>query len=187
MISLLVTTGKGEMVETSSVGRDGAAGLLCGFGECSSFTRALVQIPGSFTTIPAARFELATSRSAPIQQLIIRYTGKLMGEAHQTAACNAIHDGSARLCRWLLQSADRTGSDYLPLTQELLADMLGVRRTTITLLAQELQRSGIVRYSRGKISILDRAALEARACECYHVIKQASFALDDLSSKSAAG
>jgi CRP-like cAMP-binding protein len=95
----------------------------------------------------------------------------LWAEAQQNVACNAIHDGSSRLCRWLLQCADRTGSDQLLLTQEFLAEMLGVRRTTVTLLAQELQKQGILRYSRGRITILDRAALEARSCECYGTVK----------------
>ena len=95
-------------------------------------------------------------------------------KAQQNAACNAIHDGSSRLCRWLLQCADRTGSEQMLLTQELLAEMLGVRRTTVTLLAQELQKRGILRYSRGRITILDRAALEGCACECYEVIRKLS-------------
>jgi CRP-like cAMP-binding protein len=102
---------------------------------------------------------------------VLRYTEMLWAEAQQNAACNAIHDGYSRLCRWLLQCADRTGSEQLLLTQEFLAEMLGVRRTTVTLLAQELQKRGILRYSRGRITILDRAELEACACECYGAVK----------------
>lgn len=177
MISLLVTTGDGEMVETSSIGREGAVGLQSGLGERLSFTRAIVQIPGQFSVIAAKRFEQAVGYSTAIRNLVIHYTEVLWAEAQQTAACNAIHDGSSRLCRWLLQNADRTGSDQLPLTQEFLAEMLGVRRTTVTLLAQELQKRGVLRYSRGKITILDRAALEDRACECYRVIKHENLAL----------
>jgi CRP-like cAMP-binding protein len=171
MISQLVTTGDGDMVETSSIGREGGVGLQCGFGPRLSFTRATVQIPGRFSIISAARFEHAVSRSQGLRELILRYTEILWMEAQQNAACNAIHDGSSRLCRWLLQCADRTGSDQLLLTQEFLAEMLGVRRTTVTLLAQELQKRGILRYSRGRITILDRAALEACACECYAALK----------------
>jgi len=174
MISLLVTTGDGDMVETSSVGREGAVGVQCGNGPCLSFTRAIVQIGGNFWVISAPRFEAATSRSAELRELIFNYIETLWVEAQQNAACNAIHDGSSRLCRWLLQCADRTGSDQVPLIQEFLAEMLGVRRTTVTLLAQELQRRGIFRYSRGRITILDRAALEASACECYEVIRKLS-------------
>jgi CRP-like cAMP-binding protein len=137
IIALLVTTGEGDVVETSSIGREGAVGQQCGFGPRLSFTRAMVQIPGMFSAIPAARFEYATSRSAALRDLIVRYTEVQLAEAQQNAACNAIHDGLSRLCRWLLQCADRTGNDQLLLTQESLAEMLGVRRTTVTLLAQE--------------------------------------------------
>jgi CRP-like cAMP-binding protein len=175
MISLLVTTGgDGAMVETSSVGREGAVGVQCGNGPCLSFTRAIVQIGGNFLIISAPRFEAATSRSAELRELMFAYIETLWAEAQQIAACNAIHDGSSRLCRWLLQCANRTGSDRVPLTQEFLAEMPGVRRTTVTLLAQELQRRGILRYSRGRITILDRAALEACACDCYEVIRKLS-------------
>jgi CRP-like cAMP-binding protein len=170
MISLLVTTGEGDMVETSSIGREGAAGIQAALGPRSSFTRAIVQIPGKFSTIAAVRLEQAASRSPALKDLVYGYIESSWAEAQQIAACNAIHDGSSRLCRWLLQTADRLGSDQLLLTQEFLAEMLGVRRTTVTLLAQELQKRGIIRYSRGRITILDRGALAARACECYRVI-----------------
>jgi CRP-like cAMP-binding protein len=177
MISLLVTTGEGDVVETSSIGREGAVGLRCGFGPRLSFARATVHIPGKFSAISAARFEFATSRSAALRDLIVRYTEVQLAEAQQNAACNAIHDGSSRLCRWLLQCADRTGNEQLLVTQELLAEMLGLRRTTVTLLAQEMQRRGVVRYSRGRITILDRAKLEDCACECYEAIKHENLSL----------
>jgi len=174
MISLFVTTGDGDMIQTSSVGCEGAVGVQCGNGPCLSFTRAIVQIGGNFWVISAPRFEVATSRSAELRELIFAYIETLWAEAQQNAACNAIHDGSSRLCRWLLQCADQTGSDQVLLTQEFLAEMLGVRRTTVTLLAQELQKRGILRYSRGRITILDRAALEGCACDCYEVIRKLS-------------
>ena len=174
MISLLVSTSDGEVVETSSVGREGAVGLQCGFGPRVSLARAIVQIAGRFSVISAPCFELVTRHSAALGELIFDYIETLWAEAQQNAACNAIHDGSSRLCRWLLQCADRVGSEHLLLTQEFLAEMLGVRRTTVTLLAQELQKRGILRYSRGRITILNRAALEALACDCYEVIKKLS-------------
>jgi CRP-like cAMP-binding protein len=102
----------------------------------------------------------------------------LLAEALQLAACNAIHDASSRLCRWLLQSADHVNSPQLPLTQEFLAQMLGVRRTTVTLLAQELQKRGAVKYSRGKMTILNRKMLEDSACECYGVMQRQRLALN---------
>jgi CRP-like cAMP-binding protein len=170
MISLVVVA-EGETVETSSVGREGGVGLQCGFGPRFSFTRATVQIPGRFSMIGAARFQQAVDRHPALRELIVRHIESKWAEAQQNAGCNAAHDGSSRLCRWLLQCADRIGSDQLLLTQDFLAGMLGVRRTTVTLLAQELQKRGMVRYGRGRITIVDRRALEACACECYQAIK----------------
>lgn len=171
MISLLVVTRDGDMVETSTIGREGAVGLHGGFGERRSFTRATMQVPGRISTITTHRFRDLAFGSNAIRDMVARYTEVLWAEAQQIAACNAIHDASSRLCRWLLQSADRTGSNELPLTQEFLAQMLGVRRTTVTLLAQELQKKEIIAYSRGKLMIVDRKRLEACACECYQVIQ----------------
>jgi CRP-like cAMP-binding protein len=121
--------------------------------------------------VRAARFAQLVAGSAPLRELISRYTEVLWAEAQQLAACNAVHSTSRRLCRWLLQHADRSDGQQLPLTQELLAQMLGVRRTTVTLLAQSMQTKGIIRYRRGHIVILDRKQLEECACECYHVIQ----------------
>src|SRR5262245_33513283 len=171
MISLLVVTREGEAVETSVVGREGALGLQRGLGKRRSFTRATVQIAGRFLGITAYKFEQASAASAPLRDMISRYTEVLWAEAQQTTACNAIHDASSRLCRWLLQSAKCVGADHLTLTQEFLGQMLGVRRTTVTLLAQELQRKGAIKYSRGKISILSRSTLEACACECHQIMQ----------------
>jgi CRP-like cAMP-binding protein len=170
MISLLVVTRKGDMLETSTIGSEGAVGLHRGLGERWSFTRATVQVAGSFSTIAAAPFQRTVQRYPPIRDFIAAYTERLLLETQQTAACNAMHDASSRLCRWLLQSADRIDADPLPLTQEFLSHMLGVRRTTLTLLARALQQRGIIKYSRGKIRIVDRVLLEACACECYEVI-----------------
>jgi CRP-like cAMP-binding protein len=175
MISLLVVTRDGDMVETSTVGREGAVGLHRGFGARRSFTRAIVQIPGRFLVVSARDFQELTLRSSDIREMISLYTEILWTEAQQIAACNAVHDASSRLCRWLLQSADRVESDLLPLTQEFLAQMLGVRRTTVTLLAQELHRTGAIKYSRGKITVLNRHHLEASACECYQVIRRQTY------------
>jgi CRP-like cAMP-binding protein len=171
MVSLLVATGGGGMIETSSIGREGAVGLQCGFGPRLSLSRAVVQIPGKFSTISTSRFERTVSRTPALRDLIVRYTETLWCEAQQNAACNATHDGSSRLCRRLLQCSDHTGSDQLPLTQESLAEMLGMRRTTVTLLAQQLQNRGVLRYSRGRITVLDRAALQRHACGCYAAVK----------------
>jgi len=171
MISLVVITQQGQSVETAIIGREGALGAQRGFGKRQSFTRATVQIAGRFLTSAAHKFEMAATTSTPIREMIGRYTEVLWAQGQQTTACNAIHSASSRLCRWLLQSAQSVGSDHLALTQEFLGQMLGVRRTTVTLLAQELQRKGAIKYSRGKISILDRSTLEACACECHEIIQ----------------
>jgi CRP-like cAMP-binding protein len=172
IISLLVVTAHGGTVEISTIGREGALGLHRALGERRSFTRAIAQVAGYFSIITAARFERIINDNQSVRDLILRYTELLWAEAQQTAACNAVHDASSRLCRWLLQTSDRLESDMLPLTQEFLSQMLGVRRTTLTLLAQALQTKGAIRYTRGKIKIVDRAALETSACECYRVIRQ---------------
>jgi CRP-like cAMP-binding protein len=171
MISLLVVTKDGRGVEISTIGREGAVGLHGALGARLSFTRAITQIAGRFSTIRANSFAQFVRNHESVRDLITRYTEALWAEAQQIAACNAAHDASARLCRWLLQGADRTGSDELPLTQELIAQMLGVRRTTLTLLAQSLQRKGLIKYARGHITILDREKLKHNACECYSVIQ----------------
>jgi len=168
LISQVVSTSEGEVVETAMVGREGAVGLQSAFGQRLSFTRAMVLVGGTFYAIPAEQLRLALSEEA--KALVYRYVETELAEALQLAVCNAVHAGPARLARWLLQSAHRTGSELLLLTQEQISEMLGVRRTTITLLSQELQKRGAIKYSRGKITITDRQALQAAACECYGVI-----------------
>ena len=165
VVSLLILTANGETLETTMVGREGAVGLQGGFGTRFSFTRAIAQIGGRFTSVRASRFAELVDGDAAIHSLLSRYTEVLLAEAQQIAACNAVHSGISRLARCLLQSADRVGSDQLALTQETLAEMLGVRRTTVTLLAQALKEKGLIRYSRGHILITNRKNLEDCACE----------------------
>ena len=171
LISLLVVTLSGDTVETSTVGREGAVGLQGSFGQRFSFTRAITQIGGLFSVIGAARFAELVNGTPAVHNLISRYTEVQWAEAQQIAACNAVHDGVSRLARYLLQSADRIGRDELPLTQETLAQMLGVRRTTVTLLAKT-QAEGLIRYSRGHIVLTNRKGLENSACKCYHAVGQ---------------
>jgi CRP-like cAMP-binding protein len=171
LISLLVIGREGSAIETATVGREGAVGLHGGLGGRRSFTRATTQIGGRFSTIRAERFEHIANGSAPVRDLIQRHTEVALAEAQQTAACNAIHEAGPRLCRRLLQCADRIGSDEVPLVQEFLAQMLGVRRTTVTLLAQAMQVKGMIRYRRGHIVLLDRKGLEECACECYDIMR----------------
>jgi len=176
LISLLVIGRDGGAIETATVGREGAVGLHGGLGGRRSFTRATTQIGGRFSTIRAGRFEHIANGSAYVRDLILRYTEVLLAEAQQIGACNAMHAARARLCRWLLQCADRTGRNELPLIQEFLAQMVGVRRTTVTLLAQEMQVRGLIKYRRGRIVLLDRKGLEECACECYDIMRHEKLA-----------
>jgi CRP-like cAMP-binding protein len=172
MISLLAVMQNGSAVETATVGREGATGAMSGLGSRIAPHRSVVQIEGSASRIAVARFEAAVNGSASIKDLIVRYNDVLMMMVQQSAGCNALHALESRLCRWLLQTRDRCESDRLPLTQEFLSQMLGVRRTTLTLIARELQAAGLIRYRRGLIDILDRSGLEAKACECYAAIRR---------------
>jgi CRP-like cAMP-binding protein len=171
LISLVAAMEKGDVVETGMVGREGAVGLQSAVGRRYAFTRATVLIPGRFYTVSADALRQVVETSPEAQALVGHYTDILLAEAQQLAACNAVHPALARLARLLLKCADRVGSEQFPLTQDFLAEMLGVRRTTVTQLAQDLQARRMISYSRGRIAIIDRRALESCACECYGTIK----------------
>jgi len=172
IISLLAVMQQGNAIETATIGNEGALGLLAGLGPRRAHSRAAVQIAGSALRIPVARFRAAAEQSTPIRNAIGRYGEMLLIQVQQTAACNALHAVEARLSRWLLQARDRLGSNTLRLTHEFLSQMLGVRRTTVTVVANMLQQAGLIRYHRGHIEIVDRPGLEARACECYEAIRR---------------
>jgi CRP-like cAMP-binding protein len=142
-------------------------------GRRRAFTRAVIQIAGIISQVSAEAFERATLQSEGIKEIITKYTEILWVEAQQIAACNASHDAPARLARWLLQTQDRLQPKIptIALTQEFLAQMLGTRRTTVTLVARALQTAGLIQYRRGKIEIIDRPGLEEVACECYRIIR----------------
>lgn len=172
MISLVAVMEQGNAVETATVGREGAVGAMSGLGPRRAFTRAVVQMPGIGLQITTPKFQSIVEQSPAIRDIVVRYNEVLLAQVQQSAACNALHEAEARFCRWLLQSRDRSDSDIVPITQEFLAQMLGVRRTTVTLVAQSLQDAELLRYRRGRIEILDRPGLEQRACECYRVVSQ---------------
>jgi CRP-like cAMP-binding protein len=172
LVSLVSVMEDGQEIETAAVGRDGALGAFVGLGRWNAFTRATVQIPATCAVISESHFRAAVSRSERIRDLILRFKEALLGQVQQTAACNALHPLEARLARWLLQAHDLTDGRELPLTQDSIAKMLGVRRTSVTLVANRLQTDGLIRYFRGTIAILDRAGLEAAACECYRAIRR---------------
>jgi CRP-like cAMP-binding protein len=177
MLSLLAVLRDGKAIETATVGSEGVVGAMAGLGLYKSLVRVVVQMPVSVSKIAASHFRTAAAASDSIRNLCIRYNEVLLSQARVTAACNALHPIEARFCRWLLQSADRSASDTVALTQEFLAEMLGVRRTSVTEVARKVQNAGVITYSRGVIKILDRAALMRMSCECYETLLDQSAAL----------
>jgi CRP-like cAMP-binding protein len=171
MVSLLVIMRSGEAIETGVVGREGVVGGSVATGPGEAFGQAIVQIAGRALEIHARPFREAVRDSAALRALVDRYQGLILLQSQQTAACQALHCVEARLCRWLLQAHDMVESHVVELTQESLANMLGVQRTSVTLSAHALQEAGVVEYARGRITIRNRAALEDCACECYGVIR----------------
>jgi CRP-like cAMP-binding protein len=165
--SLVVTMADGRTVEAVTIGREGAIGGIVSTGNKPAFARAVVQIGGIALKLETAALESAKERSGLIRDLFSRYADTLLAQTIQSVACNALHVIDARLCRWLLTTHDRVDSDEIALTQEYLAEMLGVQRTTVSGVARVLQERGLISYSRGRLVILDRAAIERCACECY--------------------
>jgi CRP-like cAMP-binding protein len=170
MLSLLVVMSDGKGIEVATVGREGVVGAMAGLSLYRSLVRVVVQLPMAVTMIAASQFRKAVDSSAEVRDLCLGYNEVLLQQARVTAACNAVHPVESRFCRWLLQSADRAESNTVQLTQEFLAEMLGVRRTSVTEVASNIQRLGAITYSRGVIHIVDRPALEGLACECYRTL-----------------
>jgi CRP-like cAMP-binding protein len=171
MISLLVVLKNGSAVETATVGREGVVGALAGRGLHKSRVRGVIQLASVVARIPAVQFRKAASTSAAIANLCIDYNDVLLEQARVTAACNLSHTVEARFSRWLLQSRDRAESDTVPLTQEFLSEMLGVRRTSVTEVAIKMQDAGAISYSRGIIKIVNLRKLKDISCECYETLR----------------
>ena len=167
VISIITLMRDDRRVESLTVGREGAVGLLPAFGDPTWDSRGLVQIAGGALRIEAPALRAAAHEHASILDVVIRYAQITEAQLHQSAACNALHPIEARLCRWLLTCEDRVGDKVLPLTHEFLGMMLGVQRTRVTTAAQALQRQGLIEYRRGLITVLDRKGMEQAACECY--------------------
>jgi CRP-like cAMP-binding protein len=172
VISLMTLMDSGAAIESSTIGPEGALGLMAAVAPRQSLSRAIVQTPVKAARISAERMHEAWSQSRRIRELVDRHTEAVYGHAIQSVACNALHSVEARFCRWLLTCHDRISSDTVALTQEFLADMLGVQRTTVTAVARSLQEKGVIRYRRGVVDIVDRQGLKALACECYDVIRR---------------
>jgi CRP-like cAMP-binding protein len=171
IVSLLYVLKNGSSAEIAVVGNEGIVGISLFMGGASTPSSAVVQSAGSACRLPAAAVQEEFERAGPVLHLLLRYTQALITQMAQTAVCNRHHSLDQQLCRWLLLSLDRLQGDDLIMTQELIANMLGVRREGVTEAAVKLQKAGLIRYVRGHISVLDREGLEKRTCECYEVVK----------------
>jgi CRP-like cAMP-binding protein len=172
IVSLLYVMENGSSAEIAVVGNEGVVGISLFMGGGSTPSRAVVQSAGHGYRLSAQNIKEEFNRSGPVMHLLLRYTQALITQMAQTAVCNRHHSLDQQLCRWLLLSLDRLNGNQLVMTQELIANMLGVRREGVTEGALKLQKSGLIQYTRGRITVLDRPGLEARTCECYAVVKK---------------
>ena len=171
MVSLVAAVERRKEIEIAAIGCEGAIGTKVGLQPQLAFAKAMVQLPGTALRIGFDNFQQAARDSLAITHVATCANDVMIANLQQSAACHAMHTVEARLARWLLHSRDRYDSDTLPLPQEFLAMMLGVRRTTVTLAAQTLQQAGLLRTRRGRIELTDRAGLEAASCECYRAVR----------------
>jgi len=171
IVALLYVTEDGGSAEIALVGNEGVVGIALFMGGESTSSRAVVLHAGQGYRLTAVRIKEEFNR-APVLHLLLRYTQALITQMAQTAVCNRHHSLDQQVCRWLLLSLDRVSGNEIVMTQELISNMLGVRREGVTESASKLQKAGLIRYSRGHIKVLDRPGLERRACECYAVVKR---------------
>ena len=171
MVSLIVELRDGRTIEAASIGREGAVGGIISCGQVPAFARARVQVGGPALRVPMSALEDAKRRSEFLANLFCRYSDYLLSQVMQAGACNAFHSIQERAARWLLTAQDRAG-DRIELTQEALAGLLGVQRTTINAVVRNLQDEGLIGVRRGAITVTDRARLKTRACECYSVLER---------------
>jgi CRP-like cAMP-binding protein len=172
IVSLICVMDNGATTEIAIVGNEGVVGVSLFMGGESTTSRAVVQSAGLGYRLNASRMTEEFSRAGPVMNLLLRYTQALITQMAQTAVCNRHHSLDQQLCRWLLLSLDRLGSNELIVTQELIANLLGVRREGVTEAAGRLHAAGIITYRRGHITVIERAQLELRSCECYAVVKR---------------
>src|ERR1700682_1090544 len=172
VVSLVTPLADGNIVEVATIGNEGIVGVPLVAGG-SLAVRAISQVGGRTLRMDAALFVAEIERLSAFRRLVQRYIQALFGQISQAAACNRLHSNEERLSRWLLMSHDRVGTDSFPITHEFLGQMLGSRRATVTLSAGVLQAAGLIRYHRGRVTIVDREGLEGVACECYAIIKSA--------------
>src|SRR5450830_930836 len=172
IVSLLYVMEDGSSAEIAVVGNEGIVGISLFMGGESTSSRAVVQSAGKGFRLRSQSMKEEFNRAGPVLHLLLRYTQALITQMSQTAVCNRHHSLDQQLCRWLLLSLDRLAGNELVMTQELIANMLGVRREGVTEGALKLQRAGLISYARGRITVLDRPGLELRTCECYAVVKK---------------
>ena len=172
IVSLLYLLENGASAEIAIVGNEGIVGIALFMGGGTTPSRAVVQSAGQGFRLEAQRMKDEFNLAGPVLHLLLRYTQALITQMSQTAVCNCYHSLDQRLCRWLLLSLDRLQVNELVMTQDLIANMLGVRREAVTAGALKLQTVGLIRYARGHIIVLDRAGIEERTCECYAVVKK---------------
>lgn len=171
VVSLVVEMTVGDMIETAMVGRDGVVNGTSALDGKVSLHRGIIQVAGDASYISSDALRSLADEFGPLRGILIRHEQVLFAQAQQSAGCNASHTVESRMCRWLLRIRDLTGSDDMPLTQEFLAQMLGVRRSSVSLVAGTLQKAGFIKYRRGHVRLLDIAQIEAGACECYQTVK----------------
>ena len=171
MFSLLITMADGSAVEVGTVGNEGLIGLPVFLGSERSPTAVICQVPGEACRMAAEAFREEVGRGGALAGLILHYTQAVLNQISQSVACNLLHSVEQRLGRWLLMSHDRAGADEFPMTHQFLAEMLGVRRPSVSVTAAKLQEAGLIGYHRGRIAVLDREGLEAASCECYRVVR----------------
>ncbi|MDM7859417.1 Crp/Fnr family transcriptional regulator [Alteromonas sp. ASW11-36] len=179
IVSLVSVMENGSSAEISIVGRDGLVGIAVFMGGESTLNRAVVQSAGFAYQLPAASLLYEFNNNQKTRMVLLRYTQGLIAQMTQTAVCNRHHSIDQQLCRWLLMSLDRVSTDSLIMTQELIANMLGVRREGVTEAAGKLQKLGVISYRRGHITILDRQRLETLCCECYATVKRETDRLEE--------
>ena len=174
VVSILTRMDKGPSVEIATIGNEGVVGLTVAWGGDAMNPRevATVQAPGEVVSMDAGAFRAELREQGALASLVERYTLAFFSQVSQQVACNGLHSVEQRCARWLLLTHDRVGTDEFPMTHEFLAQMLGVRRASVTVTAGSLQRAGFVEFSRGRVAVVDRAGLEGAACECYGVTRE---------------
>jgi CRP-like cAMP-binding protein len=189
ILSCVVDLDDGASIETGMIGNDGAFGAGLALDSKLSLHRVMVQVPGWATVVAAEHLKAVALSSPDFLALLLKYDQFFLGQVQQTTACNALHSVEQRMCKWLLRMHDLVG-DELPLTQEFLAQMMGVRRTSVTGVATQLQKEGLISYRRGRIHILSMALVERRACECHRAVREQYvelFGRTDKTAKPSAG